>query len=457
LLENKKEQLMNITLITPRMRLRPFDSEYKRVLSPPLSLLTLAALTPRKHQVTIQDENVAPLPTDERPDLVGITVNVDTSSRAYALARNFRARGVPVILGGIHPSANPEEALQHADAVCIGEAEGQWERVLEDLRKGRLQKRYFNTGPVDLSDAPGPRWELLEPSRYVCTNVIAATRGCPHRCEFCYNSCAYTHGCHRTPSVEKALSEIARLGTKHVLFIDDNLIGNIPWAKSLVEALTPLHLKWHAAVSANIVEHPNLLDDMKKAGCKSLFIGFESINPESIRSVHKNQNKTDRYTRLIEALHTRGILVNASLVFGFDHDGPQIFDETLAWLVKNRIASMTSHILTPYPGTVLFDRLKAAGRITDFDWRHYNTAKVVFEPKQMSPTALLEGYHQMYREFYSLPSIIKRLPRDQANWMPYMLFNLAYRKFGNVTSRLARAGMMNSVGALARRLSYGIG
>jgi radical SAM superfamily enzyme YgiQ (UPF0313 family) len=448
---------MYIKLIAPRMGLRPMDSEYKRVLSPSLALLTLAALTPRHHRVVIEDENTGPIHLDDGPDLVGITVNVNTTPRAYALAKAFRDQGIPVILGGIHPSASPEEALQHADAVCIGEGEEQWQQVLADVENGGIRPRYRNTGPTDLAQSPALRWDLLKNSEYLYTNVICATRGCPHRCEFCYNSCAYAHHRHRTPPVSQVIERIGRLGTQHVLFIDDNLIGNLNWAEELVKALSPLGITWHAAVSANIVEHPALLDAMATSGCRSLFIGFESINPDSIQSVNKGQNKTGSYERLVAMLHERGILVNASLAFGFDHDGPEVFRETLEWLVQNRVASMTSHILTPYPGTVLFDRFKAEGRMRDFDLSHYDTAHVVFQPKRMSQEELFKGYMWLYRQFYSFPNIVRRLPADKGNWMPYLLFNLGYRKFGKMTSKVASVGMMHAVGALARRLSYGIG
>jgi radical SAM superfamily enzyme YgiQ (UPF0313 family) len=213
---------------------------------------------------------------------------------------------------------------------------------------------------------------------------------------------------------------------------------------------------WHAAVSANIGNHMPLLDEMRESGCQSLFIGFESVNSESIHSARKFQNKTVTYERLIANLHARGIMVNASLAFGFDHDGPSTFQRTLDWLVRNKVESMTAHILTPYPGTALFKRLTQEGRITDLNWNHYNTSNVVFEPKLMTKDQLYAGYLWMYRHFYSLRSIIARLPEEHRNRVPYLLFNLGYRKFGKFTSRFARLGMMSSVGALARRLSYGI-
>jgi radical SAM superfamily enzyme YgiQ (UPF0313 family) len=447
---------MRIKLISPRMSLRPMDSEYKRRMAPSLGLLVLGALTPREHEVIIEDENAGRVRYDDQADLVGITVNVDTSARAYAIAERFRARGVPVILGGIHVSANPEEALEHADAVCIGEAEGVWLEVLDDAQAGRLKPRYRSVGVPNAGQIPAPRWDLLDRSRYLYTNIVCATRGCCFRCEFCYNSCDYVHQGSRPRPVEHVVDEIARLKTKHAMFIDDNLIGNVPWAREFVKALTPLDLTWHGAVSANVLDHPDLLDEMAHSGCRSLFIGFESVNAGSVRGAGKKQNRTESYERLIAEIHRRGIMVNASLAFGFDQDGPDVFDRTLDWLVRNKVETMTAHILTPYPGTRLFDRLLREGRIDDFDWRHYNTANVVFQPKQMSKAQLLEGYLRVYREFYSFRNILRRTPDDPYNVTPYLLFNFGYRKFGKLTSLVARLGLMGGVGRLARRMAYGI-
>lgn len=447
---------MRIKLIAPRMSLRPMDSEYKRVLSPSLALLTVAALTPAGHDVTIADENAQELNLGDAPDLVGITVNVDTSARAYAIAARYRERGVPVVVGGIHVSANPDEALAHADAVCIGEAENQWARILSDAAAGRLQRQYRCAEPADLTQVPLPRRDLIDQSRYLYTNIVCASRGCPFACEFCYNSCDYVHHRYRTRPIAHVIEEIHRLGTKQVLFIDDNFIGNVNWTREFLRAIRPLGLKWHAAVSTNVGLHPDLLDEMQATGCQSLFIGFESINQASVAGASKYQNHVDTYEELIGAIHARGIMVNASLVFGFDHDTPDVFPDTLDWLVRNRVETMTAHILTPYPGTKLYQRLKREGRIVDEDWRHYNTAHVVYTPRHMTREELYAGYLWMYDRFYALENILRRMPEDRGQWLPYLLFNLGYRKYGKVTSQVARWGLMNALGRVARRIAYGI-
>jgi radical SAM superfamily enzyme YgiQ (UPF0313 family) len=431
------------------------DSEFKRRMSPSLSLLVLAAMTPPAHSVQVEDENVRPLNTDDSPDLVGITVNVDTAGRAYEIAGRYRSRGVPVILGGLHPSSQPDEAALHADSVCVGEAEHLWKQILHDAGNGGLQRRYQYDKPSDIATTPIPRWDVLDGSQYLYSNILSSSRGCSFRCEFCYNSCKYVHNVFRNRPVENVIAEIRAMKCRQAMFIDDNFIGSPANARKLVAALKPLGLTWHAAASTNIGDHPQLLDEMAQSGCRSLFIGFESINRDSLTSVGKHQNHTADYDRLIAGLHSRGIMVNASVVFGFDHDHPDVFDNTLAWLVRNKVETLTAHILTPYPGTRLFERLAAEGRIVDRDWNHYNTSSVVFQPRHMSAGQLRDGYLRLYRQFYSLGNIIRRMPSDGRR-TPYLLFNFGYRKFGKVTSLAARFGLMGSFGRLARRLAYGI-
>ncbi len=446
---------MRIKLICPRLSLRPMDSEFKRRMSPSLSLLVLAALTPAEHSVEIEDENTDELRLDDKPDLVGITVNVDTARRAYGIARRYRERGIPVILGGLHPSAQPEEASQHADSVCIGEAEHLWQRILCDAISGNLEPRYFHSEPSDVSVTPIPRWELLDTSKYLYTNILASSRGCSFRCEFCYNSCAYVHNVCRCRPVENVVAEIVSLKCKQILFIDDNFIGLPERAHALVAAMKPMGLTWHAAVSTNIGRHLKLLDEMAESGCKSLFVGFESLNGDSLAGVGKHHNHTCEYDELVDQIHTRRIMVNASMVFGLDDDKVDVFDRTLDWLVRNKVETLTAHILTPYPGTELFQRFDAEGRIIDRNWTHYNTSNVVYRPMHMSAEQLREGYLQLYDRFYSLGNILKRMP-DDSRRLPYLLFSLGYRKWGKVASLIGRVGSMQRLGTFARRLSYGI-
>lgn len=445
-----------IKLISPKMSLRPMDSEFKRRMSPSLSLVTIASLTPSPHEVCIEDENIHLLNFDDNPDLVGITVNVDTSYRAVEIARTYMERGISVILGGIHASADPGFFLPHCDSICIGEAEEIWGTIINDFIEGKLQKTYCHEGITDLVKVPLPLWAFVDKKKYLYNNIIVTSRGCPFKCEFCYNSCEYVKNGFRNRPLAHVLEEISRLDTKQVMFIDDNLIGNVVWMKEFLDAIINKNLIWHGAVSTNLVQYPELIRKMAESGCRSLFIGFESINAESICSVNKRQNKIGEYEILIRMLHENGIMVNASMVFGFDDDTADTFDQTLKWLVKNKVETMTTHILTPYPGTKLYKRLEKEGRIIERNLRKYNTSNVVFEPRNMSAEELRDGYLSMYKKFYSLRNIIKRRPSNKRLIAPYFMFNLGYRKFGRVTAFLGKMGLMNRIGKLGRKLAYGI-
>ena len=432
------------------------DSEFKRRMSPSLSLVTLASLIAAEHIVYIEDENIQNLNLNDKPDLVGITVNVETSKRAYEIASIYKRKNIKVILGGIHVSANPGEALEYADSVCIGEAEEVMKIIIKDAQKGELKKIYQCPSPANPQDIPLPDWSLINKSKYLYTNIICSSRGCPFKCEFCYNSGEYVHQKYRNRPISSVMKEIEQMGTRQVMFIDDNFIGNPQNTIKLIHELKKQNIIWHAAVSTNIVHMPELMDLMMDGGCKSLFIGFESINQESIKNTNKLQNNITLYEKLIAELHSRNIMINASLVFGFDNDTIEIFKTTLDWLVKNKVETMTAHILTPYPGTVLYKKLLAEDRIIDYNTNNYNTANVVFRPESMSAEELKNGYLWIYDQFYSFKNILKRLPDNKKQRIPYLLFNFGYRKFGMITSFFGKLGLMSFIGKLGRKFSYNI-
>lgn len=445
---------MWIKLISPRVTMRPMDSAFKRQMAPPLSLLVLGALTPKQHRVTVTDENVERLDLSDSPDLVGITVKADTASRSRDIARAYRARGVRVVVGGIHPTVCPGECSPHADAVVIGEAEPVWTQLLEDAQAGSLKPSYGSATPASLAETPIPRWDLIDRWRYLYTNTLTIGRGCPWRCSFCYNSSPNLPKGYRAKPVERVLAEIASLTSRHVMFIDDNFIADPSYARQLLRALRRKGLTWHTAVSADIGEHDDIMDLMAETGCRSLFVGFESLNPASLRGVTKLQNRRDKYEDLVRKIHGHGMMVNASVVFGFDEDGPDVFDQTTDWLIDQAVETMTAHILTPYPGTRLHARLQREGRLLDHDLTHYNTSRAVFEPKNMTAAELESGYLGAYKRFYSWRSILARMPAAGACRTPYLLFNVCYRKFGRTLAAVAAAGLMRRFGALGACLSY---
>ena len=444
--------MLRVKLVQPKMERRPMDTAIKSRMAPPLGLLTVAAVIRDRCEVVIENENVRAITYEDRPDLVGISVTVDLLPRAIEIAKRFRARGCIVVAGGIHITT--ASALIPADAfdvLCIGMAEGTWPQIIRDYEAGCLKPVYRCPGTLRGEEIISPAYDLLEAGGYLYCNIVHTSRGCPFRCDFCYNSADAQPYLNRR--VEDVLRDVRAVTSRHVMFIDDNIIGNPAWTRELVRALKPLHIKWNAAASANIAEMPELLDEMKASGCESLFIGFESISPESLRGVHKVQNDAGRYDALIEALHSRGIMINGSFVFGLDGDTPETFQATLDWIVEKRIETVTSHILTPYPGTRLYERMKAENRITTDDLSLYNTAHVVFRPKGMTAEELYRGYLRIYRQIYSLPNIIRRLPRAREQIAPYLMFNLFYRKYGRLTDALCRLLSYERIGKWGERLS----
>ena len=303
---------MKIVLIQPRMNKRPMDTDLKARMSPSLALLTLMRLTPQGHEVVMVNENMQSIDYDCGADLVGITVTLDVMPRACQIAGEFRKRGVAVAAGGIHVTCSPEDCLPYFDAVCVGAAERVWARMVDDAAKGSLQKVYHDMENFRGSEIASPLYESVDPRKYLYTNVVTTSRGCPNRCDFCYNSClnrAYV----RRP-IADVLRDIQSLGTRHVLFIDDNFIGSPDYTRELLGAIRGMDLKWSAAVTTRLLDHPDLLDLMAQTGCQSLFIGFESINNAALTGVHKD-NRFEKYESLASAIHSRGIMINASMVF----------------------------------------------------------------------------------------------------------------------------------------------
>ncbi|MDF2548530.1 MAG: Fe-S oxidoreductase [Anaerosolibacter sp.] len=447
---------MKIKLIQPAMLPRPMDTMLKTRMSPSLALLTIANLTPKEHQVIIENENVAKIDFDEPVDLVAISVTVDVVNRAVEISKEFQNRGVTVIAGGIHITADPEGTANSFDALCVGMAERVWVKILKDKEHNSLKKIYYDMEDIAGEEIVSPHYDIIDHRKYLYTNIISTSRGCPFQCDFCYNSCKNALETYVNRPVDDVIKDIKALKTTHIMFIDDNFIGNPKWTKELLKAIKPLKLKWNAAVTSNIVDMPELLDEMKEAGCQSLFIGFESINSKSLASVHKIQNTVSRYEKLVDEIHKRGIMINASFVFGLDEDDGSVFKNTLAWIVKNKIETVTSHILTPYPGTKLYASFIEENRIVDFNLSNYNTAHVVYKPKNMTAEELYKGYLWIYKEVYTFKYIMKRLPKSKKQWIPFLAFNFFYRKFGKVTELLCNIVSFENIGRFSRWLAYSI-
>ncbi|MBU5675704.1 B12-binding domain-containing radical SAM protein [Alkaliphilus sp. MSJ-5] len=445
---------MKIKLIQPAMLPRPMDTKLKTRMSPSLALLTIANLTPKEHEVIIENENVEKIDFDEPVDLVAITVTVDVMNRAVEILKEFKNRGVTVIAGGIHITADPEGALHSFDAICVGMAERVWARILKDKENNSLKRIYYDMENIAGKEIVSPQYNIIDNKKYLYTNIISTSRGCPFECDFCYNSCKNVLKTYINRPIDDVIKDINALKTRHIMFIDDNFIGNPKWTKKLLKEIKPLKLKWNAAVTSNVVDMPELLDEMKEAGCKSLFIGFESINSKSLDSVHKVQNSVNRYEKLVDEIHKREIMINASFVFGLDEDDVSVFKNTLEWIVKNKIETVTSHILTPYPGTKVHSSLIEENRIVDFNLSNYNTAHVVYKPKNMTAEELYNGYLWIYKEVYTFKNIMKRLPKSKKQWIPFLAFNFFYRKFGKLTELLCNIVSFKNIGRFFRWLAY---
>ena len=403
---------------------------------PGLGLLKVAALTPPDWQVTIIDEKVEPLDLNQEADLVGITAMTTTAHRGYEIADHFRRRGVKVVMGGMHVSCLPDEALRHCDSVVVGEAEVLWPALLWDFERDELKPLYqHEDGPPALTEQPRPDWELYRGKKYLPVHFVETTRGCPIDCEFCAVTNAFG-GKYRSRPHDEVLAELhslrpfsGRFTLKNcVFFVDDNIISNRAYAREFLTRIADLGLRWFGQASMNIANDPEILKLCQKSGCVGLFLGFETLSPETLAAVGKRVNHPDQYLEVVQRIHDHGIGIDGSFVFGFDTDDVGVFDRTLEFVSKARLEVAYFSILTPYPGTRLHRRLAEAGRLLSEDWSVYDGHHVLHRPAKLTPDQLLEGYQRVFREVYSLPSIFKRLWGTTA-WKSFFYpMNLGFRQ-----------------------------
>jgi len=421
---------MKIILISPTWKIQAKEKRMERgkvFKFPQLSLLAVAAVTPPEVEIELIDENVEEIDFNKEADLVGITSMTATAPRAYEIANRFREKGISVVLGGMHPSALPQEAIQHADAVVIGEAEPTWPRLIEDFKRGGKEtlKPFYQDE------------RLLKKNRYILTRVLQVSRGCPFDCSFCSVSKFFGKK-YRLRPIKDVVAEIKSLVgnslySRFIAFLDDNIMGNMKYAKELFRALIPYKLVWVGQASVNVAQEPELLELAAKSGCKGLFVGFESISPSSLREADKPQNKISFYKKAIERFHRFGISLEGAFIFGFDNDDKSIFKKTVNFIKKMKLDAVQFGILTPFPGTRLSSKLSREGRIIDHDWSNYDIANVVFKPKLMTAQELKEGFTWAYQHVYSFPGIFRRLSgmisgRRWRYFGPLLTVNLAYRR-----------------------------
>jgi radical SAM superfamily enzyme YgiQ (UPF0313 family)/anti-anti-sigma regulatory factor len=393
-----------------------------------LSLTTIAALTPQDIEVAITDENVETIDFNEEVDLVGLTAMTMHATRAYEIADRFRERGITVVMGGLHASSLPHEAKEHVDAVVIGEAEHVWGDLLHDFQQGQLKPFYKSDHFCSLIKQPHPRLDLLNKNNYWTINCVQATRGCPFSCDFC--SVAQFFGdTYRYRPVDDVVEEIKSLPPGYCAFVDDNIMGKPSYAKELFQKLTPLKRKWTSQGSLTMAKDPALLRMAVESGCYALFVGIETLSQDNLSSMNKSINNVSRYEDAIKKIRDHGIMVIGSFIFGFDHDDDAVFERTVRFCEKNRIDLPIFFILTPVPGTRLYKRMEADGRILHKDWSKYNGSNVVFKPKLLSEETLFNGYNWAFQEAYSHSSIAKRvLFPPQQRRVPNLLINYAFRR-----------------------------
>jgi radical SAM superfamily enzyme YgiQ (UPF0313 family) len=403
----------------------------------------LASRIPPSWDVVHIDEEAENIDWNLQADVIAITFHTPSAFHAYDIAAHFRSRRICVVMGGPHVTLLPEEAAQHADAIFIGEAEGLWEDFLKGFEAGSYLSRYQQGGAPSLENARNARKELFH-RRDHTNGVLFATRGCPGQCDFCTVAVMYGHKLRKRP-VSEVAAEYASFKGKVIVFWDDNIVGDMEYAKSLCRAIAPYRKWWSSQASIHAGRDDEFLKVAADSGCKQLFLGLESISQQSIAEVNKAFNRVDEYLRIIDRIHSHGIAVQAGIVFGFDHDSPEIFKETIDFLEKAGVQNATFNVLTPFPGTPLFRKMEAEGRILTRDWRKYNSRDdVVYLPKRMSGAELLAGFRYANDRFYSLPSTMRRLSRSSVQLWWTLPLNLAY---GYRWRQAARAAAQHCVAA----------
>lgn len=385
----------------------PFWRPIKYALFPPLGLATLAAYLAEDDEAQIVDQHVQRLDLNDAPDIVAIEVYITNAYRAYQIADHYRKKGTLVLLGGLHVTSLPEEAAAHADVLFLGPAEESFPRFLNDLRKKQVLKRYVSTTRT-LSQVPPIRRDLIDRKRYLVPNSIVVSRGCPHHCNFCYKDAFFQGGkSFYVQQVDDALTEIERLPGRHLYFLDDHLLGNPRFAQSLFHGMKGMGRIFQGAATVSSILDGTLIEEAAEAGLRSLFVGFESLSDGNLQQSNKQQNLGQDYQEAINRLHTLGIMINGSFVFGLDSDDAHVFERTVEWAVANGITTSTFHIATPYPGTPFYQAMEQSGRIITRDWNLYDTRHVTFRPAGMSEDTLKEGYNASYSQFYQWNNIAK--------------------------------------------------
>ena len=451
---------LNVKFILPALK-EATDPQWRPIkysLFPPLGLATLAAYLRPDDQAVIVDEHVQPLTLEDEPDLVIVQVYITNAYRAYRIADHYRSLGAFVCLGGLHVTALPEEAAPHADTIFLGPGEQTFPRFLEDLRRGRPERVYTSTTGRTLERVPPIRRDLIRRASYLVPNSIVVTRGCPQHCDFCYKDAFFQGGRgFYTQRVDDALAEIARLPGRHLYFLDDHLLGDRRFSEALFEGMKGMKRVFQGAATVDSILRGDLIERAAEAGLRSIFVGFETLTPDNLKRSNKRQNLGRDYKAVTDRLHSLGIMINGSFVFGMDDDGEDVFRRTVDWAMEQGITTATFHIQTPYPGTKLHTHMVREGRMLTRDWNLYDTRHVVYQPARLKPETLKQGYEWAYREFYRWGSIARAslhhgTLKHQAK---HFFYASGWKKFEPIWDLLIRARQLNRItpmleGVLAR-------
>jgi radical SAM superfamily enzyme YgiQ (UPF0313 family) len=408
---------MKITLIEPAMIKTPHFSEKSAFKLQPLTLAALAGITPPHVEVRAIDDRLEKIDYDDPCELVGISVRTFTARRSYQIAAEYRKRGVPVILGGYHPTLLPEEAAPRADSILIGEAEEVWADIVRDAEQGRLQPVYQAAGAPRFA---GLRYDrsIFAEKRYLPVEMVEASRGCPHSCSFCAVS-AFHRRTHRCRPADEVAAEVAALQRKLVLFTDDSPTGNKDAARTLFQALIPLKIRWMAQVSISVAEDRDMVRLMSESGCVGVLVGIESLNPAGLRQINKTWNVLHRgYEEKLGVLRDHGIAVIGSFILGMDDETPETLERTLEFAIRQRLFAALFNLLIPYPGTRFYEEMRREGRLCRPEWwldPTYTYGSVVVRPHQMAAEELEQERLAMGRTFYGLRSIIRRFAEPRSN------------------------------------------
>lgn len=395
---------------------------------PSLSLAALSAMTPAAWEVSLCDENIEPLDMDTDAALVAITAMTPQAPRAYRIAAEFRQRGKKVVMGGFHASNLPDEALQHVDAVVVGEGEVVWPQLLSDMESGTLRRVYRAELPAEMAAIPAARREIFTGKRYLLTNTLQTTRGCPFDCEFCSVTAFYGRKYRKRP-VENVLAELELLRKtgSFAFFVDDNLVADRSYAMALFDGMKGMELKWLSHAPIDFAHDPEFVRAAGKAGCLGMFVGFESLNQDALAAMGKVTNTARTYIDDAQVFRDSGIGILGSFVLGCDGDTPEIFEKVLRFCEDARLEAAIFPILTPYPGTTVRKRLEEQGRIFSSAWEDYDMEHVTFQPSGMTVEQLQEGYDGLNRSFYSFPSMFRRIFKAHRSVQVFGPMNLGFR------------------------------